>query len=587
MSLGLNIHPGFILIIGGLIATVMPEKVRKYLQVIIPAIALYFAFQLKIGVHLTATIFGWYNFHYLSVTNVNYIFLIVFSVMALLGGIYAMHNPSKLEAFASMGYTGSALCVTLAGDWITLLIFWELLAVTSLFLIWSNNTKDSNEAGFRYLLIHMLGGNLILFGVVMEVSRGNYMIGNLSGGAHDLPYWLILIGMAINAAVVPLHAWVPDAYPEGTITGSVFMSSFTTKVAVLCMLRAFAGSELIMWAGVIMIIYGACFAILENDLRRLLSYHIISQVGYMVADIGIGTEFAANGAATLAFAHVLYKSCLFMVAGIIITATGVRKINQLGGLAKKSPLLCICFFIAAFSISGFPPFAGFTCKSLSLVAAEEAGLHAVEWLMLFGSIGTALSIPFKLGYYVFIRKENTPAKLNPVPKNMYVALVLDAGLCVLFGVVPSLVYNIMPYAQDYSAYTAHHLLEYMQFVPAAFLAFLIYLSHMEPHYGVLTLDMDWIARKPFKALILLLVKAFNRLQRGMDNNGHRFQDALAKFAKDPMNYLFHKKSIIIQRNEVDTSDSGRYNEDVYRQPIGYGMVWILVAFIVIAVWILN
>ena len=129
---------------------------------------------------------------------------------------------------------------------------------------------------------------------------------------------------------MPLHAWLVDAYPEGTVTGSVFLSSFTTKVAVYCLIRIFAGTDFLIWFGVLMALYGACYAIMENDMRRLLSYHIVSQVGFMVAGVGLGTAMALNGATAHAFSHILYKSLLFMCAGAIIYATGIRKINQLG-----------------------------------------------------------------------------------------------------------------------------------------------------------------------------------------------------------------------------------------------------------------
>ena len=240
--MNLNIHPGIFLIVCGLAASIVPKKIRNILLVAGPAFACVLSAQLTVGTVQNTTIFSWHVFHYLEVTRENYIFLFVFSVLALVAGIYAMHNESPL-------------CVTLAAGWLTLIFFWELMAITSLFLIWANHTRASNRAGFRYLLMHMLGGNLLLFGILLKVSDGQTLISCLTNGPHDAAFWLIFLGMAINAAIVPLHAWVPDAYPESTITGGVYLSSITTKITVLCLIRVFAGSQMLIWLGILMILY--------------------------------------------------------------------------------------------------------------------------------------------------------------------------------------------------------------------------------------------------------------------------------------------------------------------------------------------
>ena len=146
-----------------------------------------------------------------------------------------------------------------------------------------------------------------------------------------------MIGFILNAAVPPLHAWLPDAYGEATFNGSVFMCAFTTKTAVYALCRGFAGMEILVPLGVIMALYGVVYAVLENDCRRLLAYHIISQVGYMVAGVGLGTAMAINGACAHAFAHILYKGLLFMGCGAVLHMTGESKFTELGGLWKKMP----------------------------------------------------------------------------------------------------------------------------------------------------------------------------------------------------------------------------------------------------------
>ena len=249
-------------------------------------------------------------------------------------------------------------------------------------------------------------------GIFLKVGSGDSLIANLSKAPHDLAFWAILIGVAVNAAIPPVNAWLVDAYPEGTITGSVFLSSFTTKVAVYALIRIFAGTDFLMGFGCFMALYGAAYAIMENDMRRLLGYHIISQVGFMVAGVGVGTAMALNGAAAHAFSHILYKSLLFMCAGAIIYATGIRKINQLSGMAKKMPFVAVCFFVAAFSISGVPFFNGFISKTITIAAASAAGYDWVYTLLELASIGTFLSITLKMGYFIFLRDDDKNVEIK-------------------------------------------------------------------------------------------------------------------------------------------------------------------------------
>ncbi len=572
-----NLHPGIFLILAGLVITLFPKRIRQVLLIVCPAITFLLALQLTIGTSCTIEVLN-HTLIYLELTKDNYAFLFVFSLMALLGGIYSCHRDNKLERFASMAYAGGALGVTLAGDWLTFLFFWEFMAVTSLLIIWSANTKRANSAGMHYLFIHILGGSMLLFGVLLKVYAGASAITILTGTHHDIAYWFIFLGFAINGAVVPLHAWVPDAYPEAPPTGSVYLSSFTTKLTILCMLRVFAGSNILIYLGIIMMLYGACFALIENNIRRLLSYHIISQLGFMVIDVGIGTEFSLNAASSLAFGNVLYKSLLFMCAGAIIYATGTEKINQLGRLAKRMPLLCICFFIAALSIAGVPLFCGFTCKSLSMVAAEHAGYHWIELLMMLGSIGTALSIPFKMGYFIFFGKERN-LEIKPIPKNMYVAMVIGAVSCMIVGLCPGLFYQMLPYAMDYQPYTVGHVLEYMQLLPAALIPFMMYLNKMEPH-SMLTLDTDWFARKPFWTALKGISTGLCALERFCAGIGRKCYHSIQRFSFDPVHKVIRRQPNTVNRNQNDSHFYG----DAYRSKIGNGMIGIFVLVIILTVY---
>lgn len=564
------IHPGLVLIFVGILAMLVPKVLRKVVLAVGPFAALYATLSLHIGTDATFSVFGTgYQLCYMYVDKLSYVFCMIFALMACIGGIYSCHNENRMEALCSMSYAGCALGVTLAKDWMTMILFWEALAITSLFLIWCRNTPASRKAGFRYLLVHMLGGNLLLGGIFLKVSQGDFLITNLSSGAHDIAFWAILIGVAVNAAIPPVNAWLVDAYPEGTITGSVFLSSFTTKVAVYSLIRIFAGTELLMGFGCFMALYGAAYALMENDMRRLLGYHIISQVGFMVAGVGVGTAMAINGAAAHAYSHILYKSLLFMCAGAIIYATGIRKINQLGGMAKKMPFVAICFFVAAFSISGVPLFNGFISKTITIAASLEAGHELVYNMLELASIGTFLSITLKMGYFIFLRSAKNEVKLsNPLPKNMYVGMGFGALLCFVYGVYPDLLYRYLPTAVTYEPFTADHVLSYIQILVVTMVPFMMYLNKMEPHTAI-SLDTDWFYRKPFAAILFRGSSLCCALCNALGNAWGVLYEKFMDLTSNPMDFLdakpFRKRS--------------HYNPENYRTSIADPMMITLTVLI--------
>ena len=564
------IHPGLVLIFVGILAMLVPKVLRKVVLAAGPFAALYAALSLPIGTDATVSVFGTgYQLCYMYVDKLSYVFCMIFALMACIGGIYSCHNENRMEALCSMSYAGCALGVTLAKDWMTMILFWEALAITSLFLIWCRNTPASRKAGFRYLLVHMLGGNLLLGGIFLKASQGDFLITNLSAGPHDIAFWAILIGVAVNAAVPPVNAWLVDAYPEGTITGSVFLSSFTTKVAVYSLIRIFAGTELLMGFGCFMALYGAAYALMENDMRRLLGYHIISQVGFMVAGVGVGTAMAINGAAAHAYSHILYKSLLFMCAGAIIYATGIRKINQLGGMAKKMPFVAICFFVAAFSISGVPLFNGFISKTITIAASLEAGHELVYNMLELASIGTFLSITLKMGYFIFLRSAKEEVKLsNPLPKNMYVGMGFGAVLCFVYGVYPDLLYRYLPTAVTYEPFTADHVLSYIQILVVTMVPFMMYLNKMEPHTAI-SLDTDWFYRKPFAVVIFRSSSLCCALCNALGNAWGVLYEKFMALTSNPMDFLdakpFRKRS--------------HYNPENYRTSIADPMMITLTVLI--------
>ena len=327
------------------------------------------------------------------VDRLSMVFAWVFVIMAFLGALYALHREEDGHHIAGFFYVGASLGAIFAGDYLTLFIFWEIMAFSSVFLVWYRKEKKSIEAGFRYLLFHVFGGLLFFTGhdALLPRRAASSSTSILPANA-SWPEYLILAGFALNAAVLPLHAWLPDAYPEATVEGAVFLCAFTTKTAVYVLARGFSGFEILAIMGTAMTVFGVCYAVIENDIRRVLAYHIISQVGYMVAGVGIGTAMAVNGAAAHAFAHILYKALLFMGAGSVLYVTGTAKLNRLGGLYKYMPLTMIFYVVGAVSISGFPLFSGFVSKSMIVAAAHHEGRL---WLMQLDEPGRDRNIPLR------------------------------------------------------------------------------------------------------------------------------------------------------------------------------------------------
>jgi multicomponent Na+:H+ antiporter subunit D len=345
---------------------------------------------------------------------------------------------------------------------------------------------------------------VLLGGIMLHYkATGSLAFGQLDVAHPDLASWLILVGFILNAAVPPLHAWLPDAYSEATVTGSVFLCAFTTKTAVYALCRAFAGLEVLVVLGVIMAIYGVVYAVLENDARKLLAYHIISQVGYMVAGVGLGTQLAINGACAHAFAHILYKGLLFMGTGSVLQMTGQSKFTELGGLYKKMPWAFVFTLIGGLSISAFPLFSGFVSKSMIVAAGFEEHRTTAAFLLLLASAGTFLHTGLKVPYFIWFGKNNcsveTWQRAEDPPWNMRLAMAITAGLCIWIGCYTPYLYKLLPYAVDYQPYTAYHVSETLQILLFTAVGFFLFLKPLQPT-ATISLDMDWFYRMGGRAV---------------------------------------------------------------------------------------
>ena len=521
LSPSLAVPPFLVFVIGGPLVLALRGRARQAGLVVVAGIALldtlfipggYLAGPVAGGVSLWQVPFMGYTLTLLRVDALSYLAGTIFALITFLAVLYAASiDHPRLHLFALL-YAGTSLGAVFAGDWIALLVFWELMAITSTVLIWQEG-GEAVGAGFRYFLFHALGGALLGAGIALLIlSGGSPVVGPLAGlGGSSVGSWgalFILLGIGVNVCFIPLHTWLPDAYPRAHFAASVFLSVYTTKLAVYLLARAQPSTILIAYMGAIMAVYGVSFAVLQNNMRRLLSYHIVSQVGYMVAGVGIfcwlaGTPtglLGLDGGMAHVFNHILYKALLFMTVGVIIWKTGENLLSRVGGLQKRMPVTAIAFWIAAFSISGVPLFNGFVSKGMVISAAEQAS--PLLWALLeIATFGTFLSF-LKLGYFAFLRpaKNELPNASDP-PLTAQVAMAGTAALCVAIGLYPPLLYAILPVPVTYVAYDPVQTATTLAVLGAAALFFFtIGKKVLEPHETGLV-DFDALYAAACRAVV--------------------------------------------------------------------------------------
>lgn len=563
--------PALPLVMGALLIIFLPEAARRVAFLLFSLLSLILVLSLPSGGENTVALAG-YELVPVTADALSRVFGIIFALTVFIGGIYAYHIKDRTQQAAALFYAGGALGVTYAGDFLTLFIFWEIMAVSSTYLVWAQRTDATDRAGLRYLVMHIFGGGLLFSGILLQVME----TGSLA--VEALPYAaspagvLMLLGVGLNAAMIPLHAWLPDAYPKATLTGAVFMSAFTTKSAVYVLLRVFPGWEILIWVGVAMTLYGVLYAVLANGLRDILAYHIISQVGFMVAGVGIGTEMALNGAAAHAYSHILYKSLLFMSAGAVIYATGKTKLTELGGLARSLKGVLILYMIAAFSISGFPLFNGFISKSMTVDSAGYAGHEWAQLLLLLASVGTFLSVGIKLPYFTWFGPHAPKLELRAIPRNMMVAMSITGFLCFLYGVYPQLLYRELPFPVKYNPFTVYHFVEVTQILAFTFIGFWLLRKILQPK-PKLVLDMDWFYRRPGSAVARGLVWAVDAAFAYCERSLETATRAVARAFVNPSRWL-------------SPFASGK-RSTTYSPPTGTVMLWVLLVFVVAGIFMLR
>ncbi|KEZ78387.1 Na(+)/H(+) antiporter subunit D [Salinisphaera hydrothermalis] len=486
--------PALLLMAAGLVLAVTPRLVHAIWLLAVPVLALALLWALPTGLHGQVSLFG-FDLTTLRVDGLSRIWATIFIIGSFLTGLYALHVDDRVQHVASLVYAGAAVGAVLAGDLVTLFIFWEATAISSVFLIWARRTVRAHIVGLRYLVIQVISGLLLMVGTIIHYHQtGSIAFDHL--GLNVAGGWLIFLAFGIKAAFPLLHNWVQDAYPESTPTGTVVLSIYTTKLAIYSLARGYAGTELLITIGAVMTLFPIFYAVIENDLRRVLAYSLNNQLGFMVVGIGIGTPLALNGAAAHAFAHILYKGLLFMSMGAVLYRVGTVKASELGGLYKSMPFTTVFCIVGSMSISAFPLFSGFVTKSMILAAAADSH-HWIAWcVLLVASAGVLDHSGIKVPFFSFFAHD-AGYRVKEAPLNMLAAMAITAALCIGIGVYPAPLYAILPFDVPYSPYTTAHVVNQLQLLLFAALAFVVLFRSglYPPEVRGLNIDSDWIYRR--------------------------------------------------------------------------------------------
>jgi multicomponent Na+:H+ antiporter subunit D len=556
-------HPGILLICGALLVPFFKGQAKSWYVIALPAAAFYLISTLEPAASWQVHFFG-YDLTFLRVDRLSKIFGYIFTLNAFAAFIYAFYLKDNGQHISALIYIGSALGAVFAGDLVSFYFFWEVMAVSSTFLILARRSKKSMGAGMRYILVHLFGGLCLLAGIVIYISNTGSVVFEAMT-QQNLATWLMLLGVLVNAAAPPFSAWLSDAYPEATVTGGVILSAYTTKTAVYTLIRGFPGWEILIVVGCIMTLYGIIYALLENDMRRILAYSIINQVGFMVTGVGIGTVMSLNGAAAHAFAHIIYKALLWMSAGSVLYMTGKSKCTELGGLYKTMPLTLIFGTIGALAISSFPGTSGFTTKSLIIEGSIHEHLFW-PWLILeIASAGVFLHAGIKFPYFVFFAKDKglRPGETN---KSMLTAMGFLSFICIFLGVYPKPLYDILPYEMEYyHAYSISHVATQLQLLMFSALVFFLFLALLK-RTDTIALDTDWFYRKGGRLFYQVMDKGLNAFNRTVEQVFvGEFLVGLAKFVRELPAKLLAKICWPFWQSAFDAADKKTITENLLKR----------------------
>lgn len=537
-----QINPGLFIIAAGILCALIPvHMVRKALMILAPLFAGYFVWSAHAAGGVSTGFLNLAGFELTTfrLDNLSVLWAYVFCFAGLINGIYAFHERAHISDASALIYTGAGLGAVLSGDLLTLFLFWEITAISSVFLVWTGG-KHTYAAGLRYLGMHVLSGVLVLAGAIMfQRSSGTFDFNYI--GLDSAGGWLLLLGFGIKAGFPFLHTWIQDAYPKASVTATVVLATFSTKMAIYALARGFPGEELLIYIGVVMALFPVFFAVVENDLRKVLAYSLNNQLGFMVCGIGVGTTMAMNGVAGQVVLHVIFKALLFMSMGAVLHRVGTAKASELGGLFRSMPITTVFCLIGAASIAAFPLFAAFVTKAMIIAAVFEEHHYVVFALLLFASAGVMEHSGIKVPFFAFF-SHDSGKRVKEAPWNMLLAMGIAAAFCLIlawpFGGYQML-YNLMPdpnAAGEYIPYTGSHVITQLQLLFAAMFAFALLkkLRVYPPERRAQILDFDWTWRKLGGGALAWMGAMWNRLDANMSIMFKRGSD----FASRKLFHLF-------------------------------------------------
>lgn len=577
--------PFMVFFAGALMVLLLKGRLRSAVLMCIPVIGFLNLISTPEGTHWTVhflehtLIFG-------KVDKLSLAFGAVYHLITLIAVIYSLHVRERGHHSVSLLLSGAGVGAVFSGDLISLFIFWEIMAVAGTLLVWMGSGRGAAPAGMRYFIVHLFGGLFFLFGALLHIqATGTADFGFI--GLGSLASWLLFISFGINCAWPGLHAWIPDAYPQTTPAGAVFMWTFTTKTAVFVLLRAFPGTELLIWIGAVMAVFPVFFALIENNLRRVLAYGLINQLGFMVAGIGIGTPLSINGAVSHVICHILYNALLVMSMGAVLYRTGKIHCTDLGGLCKSMPLTTAFCIVGAVSISGFPLFSGFVSKSMVLEAAGIGQMAMVWLLLMIAVIGDFQSVGIKVPYRAFFAHD---AGLSPkeAPPHMLAAMGIAAFFCIAVGVYPSVLYAMLPYPVGFQPYTAAHVVTTCQLLLFGALAYLLFVRFglLTPELRATNLDADWFYRKGAQAFMWVVNRPAARVAQWFSTAVFdRMPAFLAWFGRNPLAALKIGGDLIllffsIRQHRQKIAQRIKQEKEIFpgdimkRWPVGTSVLWV-------------
>lgn len=443
----------------------------------------------------------------------------LFHVAAFIAAVYTLQVRDRLQHAALMLYIAGGIGAVLAGDLISLFIFFEIIGLSGTLLVLAARTPESTSAAVRYLVFQIAAGVTLLAGIlVLGTATGDWRFGHI--GLDAPGGWLLLLAFGIKSGFPLLHNWIPDAYPKASTAGLAVLAVVTTKVGVYGLARGFAGEGMLVVVGTAMALWPLFFTLVENDLRRVVAYSMMVQIGLMVTAVGVGSALALDGVALHIVMDVLFKMVLFMALGAVVLRVGTTRGDRLGGLWRGMPLTTICVAVAVAANVALPLTGGFISKKVLLTGIEHSGVPSALWLLLvstsaMGMLYAGLRILWQ-GFLGPVRHAHGEIREAPWP--MVAAMLIPVGLLLLTGVFPVVTDALRPHATGYSPLYPAKAADHVQMLVFALLAYALLARAgfgLPAPRPAAWLDSDWIYRRGLPAaagsVLVVLARARDAL----------------------------------------------------------------------------